>query len=362
MQWNDLLSSSSSSSSSSDDEFITQFLLRTANNKKRVRNFLDVVELYSDEEFREQFRLRRATAESIVVRYEESAFFKRKESGGGKKEISAKTQMYIFLWFAGNKNSYREVANLFGVAISSVYRIISNVLEFFFKCSPNYIKFPKTEQEKLQVASKFEKIAGFPKVLGCVDGCYIYIRKPANKIRSTYVNRHDLLSLTFQGICDADTRYTDVFVGAPSKIHDARIFQLSFISKELPQLCGSEYHILGDAAYPLREYLLTPVKDTGNMTERRRKYNKKLSQTRVTIENSFAFIKTLFRQLMRLDFHTVERMCKFILAASKGDEWSVQSLDTPVDSSDDTEIVTQQSDCSLQRVGENKRNQVADSF
>jgi len=32
------------------------------------------------------------------------------------------------------------------------------------------------------------KIAGFPKVLGCIDGTFIKIPTPIHKIKSTYVN------------------------------------------------------------------------------------------------------------------------------------------------------------------------------
>ena len=35
---------------------------------------------------------------------------------------------------------------------------------------------------------------------------------------------------------------------------------------------------------------------------------------RVKIENTFALLKSRFRQLSRLDFYTVKRMCKFIVA------------------------------------------------
>lgn len=34
----------------------------------------------------------------------------------------------------------------------------------------------------------------------------------------------------------------------------------------LQQVYGSKYHILGDAAYPLEENIITPFKDYGNLT------------------------------------------------------------------------------------------------
>lgn len=140
------------------------------------------------------------------------------------------------------------------------------------------------------------------------------IRTPIHKIKSTYVNRHDMPSLTLQGICDANRMFLDVFTGPPSKVHDARIFKLSFISAMLPDICGDEWHILGDAAYPLKKYLITPYRDYGTLTEEKRNFNYKFSACRVKIENAFGLLKTRFRQLIRLDFNTVQRASHFIIS------------------------------------------------
>ncbi|XP_011860760.1 PREDICTED: putative nuclease HARBI1, partial [Vollenhovia emeryi] len=121
-------------------------------------------------------------------------------------------------------------------------------------------------------------------------------------------------SLTLQVICDAKRKFLDVFTGPPSKIHDARVFKLSFISATLPDICENEWHILGDAAYPLKKYLITPYRDYGNLTEEQRNFNYKFAACRVKIENAIGLLKVRFRQLIRLDFHTVQRSCKFIIA------------------------------------------------
>lgn len=213
----------------------------------------------------------------------------------------------------------------------SIQKVIKFLLE---EVAPELIKFPQTNAEKEAVASQFQKvgntvniilkkhifiifvlkISGFPNVLGCVDGSYVSVRTPKHKIRSTYANRHDTVSITLQGICDSKLRFLDVYTGVPSKIHDSRILKLSFIGKDLPNLCAPKYHLLGDSAYPLREYILTPFRDYGNLTASEKNYNLKFCQTRVKIENAFGVLKCRFRQLMRLDFNNVENMAKFIIA------------------------------------------------
>lgn len=117
--------------------------------------------------------------------------------------------------------------------------------------APKVIKFPELQEEKHSIATEFEKISGIPNIIGAIDGTYINIRAPAHKIRSTYVNRLDNVSLTLQAICDARKRFIDVFTGTPSRMHDARVFDTSFISKKLPQICLPQFYIIGDGAYPL---------------------------------------------------------------------------------------------------------------
>lgn len=157
------------------------------------------------------------------------------------------------------------------------------------------------------------QICGFPGVLGCIDGTYIKIRTPAKKIKSTYINRHHYPSLTLQAVCDANKLFLDVFTGTPSKIHDARVFQLSFLSTEIQNMADF-FHLISDAAYPLRKYLLTPYRDYGNLTAAQQNYNQKLSKTRVKIENAFGLLKQRFRQLILLDFFTVKRSANFIIS------------------------------------------------
>ncbi|XP_025154267.1 putative nuclease HARBI1 [Harpegnathos saltator] len=154
------------------------------------------------------------------------------------------------------------------------------MMDFLCDIARNVIKF----SDKENTANEFLQIAGFPKVLGCIDGTFIKVRTPAHKIKSTYVNRHDIPSITLQGICDARKRFIDTFTGIPSKIHDARVLKLSDICDELLGICeGGKYHILGDGAYPIRKWLIIPFKDYGNLSAKDNQFNKMLSATRVLI-------------------------------------------------------------------------------
>nr|CAI5846931.1 unnamed protein product [Callosobruchus analis] len=255
----------------------------------------------------------RATAEQLALRYQNSPIFCR-SNHGGRGIIPAYEQILSFLWFAGNKSCIRDVSERFNIGTSTFFRQQNRILDFLIDLAPVVINFPREAEKKEQSAEKIRQISGFPNIIGCLDGTYITVKTPTHKLKNTYVNRHDIPSVILQGICDSEKRFIDVFTGTPGKIHDSRVFRLSTISREISQICGERYHLLGDSAYPLREYLLTPYIDYGNLTEEQKKINKALSATRVLIENAFGLLKGRWRQLLQLEFHEVDKITKFIIA------------------------------------------------
>jgi hypothetical protein len=82
----------------------------------------------------------------------------------------------------------------------------------------------------------------------------------------------------------------------------------------LTAICKDSFHLLGDSAYPNIPQLLVPFKATQVLTARQKNYNYRLSATRVVIENAFGILKQRFRQLIMLDFHTVNKITKFIIS------------------------------------------------
>lgn len=59
--------------------------------------------------------------------------------------------------------------------------------------------------------------------------------------------------------------------------------------------------ILGDSAYPLRNYLLVPYRDNGFLTPMQKRFNFIHSSTRVCIEQAFGRLKGKFRILKYVD-------------------------------------------------------------
>ena len=113
----------------------------------------------------------------------------------------------------------------------------------------------------------------------------------------TYVNRKGYHSFILQAVYREDMQFTHVVAGNVGSCHDARVLRKSDLWENGPGKCG-QAHIIGDAAYPLIEWLMTPFRDNGHLTPKQRHFNTRLSTTRVTIERAFGIFKGRFRRLV----------------------------------------------------------------
>ncbi|KAH7979009.1 hypothetical protein HPB49_007770 [Dermacentor silvarum] len=361
----------SSSSDSEDDMLIDLIQKQCGEERPKVDRFVErVVRRLDDTGFRKHFRVSRSVCYRLIADYENSSFYP-KHHGGPHPQKSAEEHVLSFLWFAGNKTTERAVAVMFGMAESTVNGIIERVAGYLDSISADVMRFPDTPEKKRAASAKFEEISGFPNVLGCIDGTYIETRCSAGKIASTYTNRHDKKSYGVQAICTADRKFVDVFLGPTGKMHDAETFKRSFALDKLPGVCEGKYHLLGDAAYPLREYLLTPFRDYGSLTPECVQYNLRLSQTRVRIENAFGLLKGRFRQLLYLEFWTVKKATLFILACCVLHNMCIEGGDNGLDYEDvgttnasrpnPIEMLTfvdSKTEKVLKQLGEKKRKQI----
>ncbi|CAG2192932.1 unnamed protein product [Mytilus edulis] len=101
----------------------------------------------------------------------------------------------------------------------------------------------------------------------------------------------------------------------PGRCHDAKAFKHSHLSEIGDELCRQgQYHILGDAAYALMRWLITPFRDNGNLTREQYNFNKFLSSKRQVIERAFALLKGRFRRLKYVSIRDIKCICKIISA------------------------------------------------
>lgn len=106
-----------------------------------------------------------------------------------------------------------------------------------------------------------------------------------------------------------------MFIGFPGSVHDARVLRESPFFTRAALECGDNY-ILGDSAYPLMPWLITPFRDNeSTFPTWKKNFNKRHSQQRVSIENTFGLLKQRFRRLYFVDAKSVIQCCYIVMAA-----------------------------------------------
>lgn len=134
-----------------------------------------------------------------------------------------------------------------------------------------------------------------------------------------YQNRYCTHSIILQGICTADNIFTNVYVGHPGSANDCRVLSNSNLYNKIEangysQYFSSDQHLLGDKIYPIKEWLLPPFKDYGNVTRMQTTYNKIHSKTRVKIENTFGLLKGRWRRLKYITVYKIGKASNIVMA------------------------------------------------
>ncbi|KAJ8929175.1 hypothetical protein NQ314_018158 [Rhamnusium bicolor] len=257
---------------------------------KNSNYFEETVPQYDNAQYMEHFRISRQKTADLAERFKNSEYFNYQE--GGAPKISALKFITTFLWFAGHESvGFRDVADRFNM-------------------TKKVIVWP-TANEKVVIERHFRE-NNFPGVIGAIDGTHIRIDKPTEDADS-YLNRKHYHSIQAQMVCDHRKMIRDIFVGFPGSVHDSRVLRNSPLYNTLPEKC-QDYFILGDSGYPCLPHLLTPFRDTGQLSRRQRNYNYLLSKNRYLAEHSFGIMKHRFRQLYHLKLRCIRDIVHFIRA------------------------------------------------
>lgn len=84
----------------------------------------------------------------------------------------------------------------------------------------------------------------------------------------------------------------------PARVHDAKVLWNSSLWDTGFEKCDNgRYHLLGDGAYPLKEWLITPYRDNGHLTAQQKRFYVSMSSKRQVIERAFGLLKGRCRRL-----------------------------------------------------------------
>ncbi|XP_067634770.1 putative nuclease HARBI1 isoform X2 [Eurosta solidaginis] len=157
-----------------------------------------------------------------------------------------------------------------------------------------------SEEENMEAKIYFFEKAGFPGVVGCVDGTHIKISAPSKLEQGLYFNRKGFFSLNAMIICDHKMRIRYFDARCAGSSHDLLVWNISSAKRALRERYNSGVRntwLLCDAGYRLEPYLMTPYRSASEGSAEA-VYNTKHAKTRNIIERTIGVLKTRLRCLL----------------------------------------------------------------
>lgn len=240
-----------------------------------------------------------------------------KEVSPGKPEIGLEKQLQLTLWFLGNQEPYRTISDRFNVSLSTAWVAVNKICLMLNNNRADFISLP-TNAKALENINAWNDVSGFPNIYGAIDGTFIEISAPSEH-QESYVCRKKYHAIIMQGVCAYDMKFIDVDIGFPGSMHDARVFRCSDLYRHIVEnyngMLPNDSHLIGDSAYPNKNYLITPFKNFGNLSQRQKLFNRKLSSSRVKIEQAFGLLFGRFRRLKKMYLKRTDKIPLYVLAA-----------------------------------------------
>uniref|UniRef100_A0A3Q0RQD1 DDE Tnp4 domain-containing protein n=1 Tax=Amphilophus citrinellus TaxID=61819 RepID=A0A3Q0RQD1_AMPCI len=255
---------------------------------------------FNDMDFIHNFRMTRSTFTYICVHL--SLTLTRTDSRL-RRPIPVSKRVAVGLYWLATGACYRTIANLFGIARSTVCSLVHDFCKAVRDVlMPEYIKLPQGDDLQ-EVIEGFKHRLGFPQCGGAVDGSHIPIIAPEEN-HADYFNRKGWHSVILQGTVDHRFCFTNIYAGWPGGIHDARVLRNSYVYSlaERGELFPPNTEEIMGVQVPIMLWLLKGYSDTGTLTAEQRYFNERHSRTRMTVEYAFGRLKGRWRCLgKRLD-------------------------------------------------------------
>ncbi|CAI6372739.1 unnamed protein product [Macrosiphum euphorbiae] len=224
-----------------------------------------------------------------------------------RSSISSSERLIATLRFLATGNSYEDMKFSTCISTSSLSYIIPETCKALYDIlAPQYLKFPSTAQEWIDVANGFKNRWQFINAGGAIDGKHIRIVQPANS-GAQYYNYKGFHSIVLMAIVNSNHEFIYIDVGKNGRLSDGGIIECTEFYRRLQ---NNQLHIpdnnetnenlnfvfLADDAFPLQEHILKPFPQR-NLSKEKRIFNYRFSRARNCVENTFGLITTRFRVL-----------------------------------------------------------------
>ena len=223
----------------------------------RNHGFARYIDSITDVNFKKRFRLSKASFFSLC---EQIQLMPKRRGNYIDPEIDVLCLLRYLC-----TGSFLEVSgDLLKISKASSHRAVHRIMRLVASLADEVIKLP---EDIRKVENDFFDLYGFPLVVGAIDCTHIQIQSVGGPLAEVFRNRKGTFSINVQCICDPQLRFIDSVVRWPGSTHDSRILENSHIHQKFE---SGLIHglLLGDAGYPLKNWLMTPLANPQTISEK----------------------------------------------------------------------------------------------
>ena len=323
----------------------------------------EILPLYDEIRFKKVLRMEKQQFNKLVQILQNDTIF---QSKGNKPQAPVELQLAIFLRRLGSKDDILSICSRFGVSEGTVILYVNRVIEAIRNKKSEFIQWPNNDN-RVTVHAGFQAIGGFQNVIGAIDGTHFILNEAPAQDPTAFFTRKKRYAIHCQGIVDFREIFINYVIGWPGSVHDARVYTNSDFFLNRAEYIEGEDYVLGDSAYPISPFLISPFKNPSNY--RQRQFNFIHSKHRVVVENAFGRLKARFKALKELSVKDLKIAIKLADCAILlhnflelcGEIWKITNQNDYSDNNDQYDW-EDESDEILKLEGELKREGMLNQF
>lgn len=238
--------------------------------------------------------------------------------------ICGEIRLAVMLRVLGG-GSYMDMALLFDTSFQHVYKIVREIIGNWLLhdlfCPINGVEYCSNDDRMNEVAMQFSESSGgvINGCIGALDGWVVKIQNPmksdgVNNPQSFYSHK-GYYAVNVQAIADKKKRILFCSILSHGAEHDSTAFKNSSLYKWLAsnweQLSQKGYFFIGDTAYLLKSFLMTPYDGTMHGTTEDN-FNFFHSSLQISIVCAFGKINLTWGILWRALKFSLKINCKII--------------------------------------------------